>query len=121
PWWKYDFAPLKDYLSKFVDFPIKTRLEDGQPRLLLTSVDIQDFSSTVVFDSYEKLHDAPIIKNNRLDEIGSDKVTNNGNVNLDKEDASHKNNQKGRWYSEYGNSDNRHLIFYDGIGIDQVL
>ena len=29
--------------------------------------------------------------------------------------------KKGRWYSEYGNSDNRHLIFYDGIGVDQVL
>jgi NTE family protein len=121
PWWKYDFAPLKNYLSKFVDFPIKTRLEEGQPRLLLTSVDIQDFSSTVVFDSYEKLHDASIIKNNRLNDIGADKMTNNGNVNLDTEDTGNKNNQKGRWYSEYGNSDNRHLIFYDGIGIDQVL
>ena len=121
PWWKYDFAPLKNYLSKFVDFPIKTRLEDGQPRLLLTSVDIQDFSSTVVFDSYEKLHDASIIKNNRLDDIGLDKMTNDGNLNLDKEDANSKNIKKGRWYSEYGNSDNRHLIFYDGIGIDQVL
>lgn len=121
PWWKYDFAPLKNYLSKFVDFPIKTRLEDGQPRLLLTSVDIQDFSSTVVFDSYEKLHDASIIKNNRLDDIGLDKMTNDGNLNLNKEDANSKNIKKGRWYSEYGNSDNRHLILYDGIGIDQVL
>ena len=121
PWWKYDFAPLKNYLSKFVDFPIKTRLEDGQPRLLLTSVDIQDFSSTVVFDSYEKLHDASIIKNNRLDDIGLDKMTDDGNLNLDKEGANSKNIKKGRWYSEYGNSDNRHLILCDGIGIDQVL
>ena len=121
PWWKYDFAPLKNYLSKFVDFPIKTRLEEGQPRLLLTSVDIQDFSSTVVFDSYEKLHEAPI-KNYGLDVMGIDKMANNGNVNLDKkEHTKNKNNEKGRWYSEYGNSENRHLIFYDGIGIDQVL
>ena len=95
PWWKYDFTPLKNYLSKFIDFPIKTRIEDGQPRLLLTSVDIQDFSSTVVFDSYEKLHDAPIIKNNRLDDIGLDKMTNDGNLNLDKEDANSKNIKKG--------------------------
>lgn len=28
--------------------------------LLAASVDIQDFSSPVVFDSYEKLHDAPV-------------------------------------------------------------
>ena len=107
PWWKYDFTPLKNYLSKFVDFPIKTRLEDGQPRLLLTSVDIQDFSSTVVFDSYEKLHDAPEKNDHRLDDKGID----NSNKNI----------KKGRWYSEYGNSENRHLIFYDGIGVDQVL
>jgi hypothetical protein len=44
---------LRDYLSKFIDFPIKTSLEEGQPRLLLTSVDIQDFTSPVVFDSYQ--------------------------------------------------------------------
>ena len=93
PWWKYDFTPLKNYLCKFVDFPIKTRLEEGQPRLLLTSVDIQDFSSTVVFDSYEKLHDAPI-KNNRLEDKSLDKITNNGNTNLEKEDNS-KNVKKG--------------------------
>jgi NTE family protein len=51
---------LRSYLSKFVDFPIKTSFEKGQPRLLLTSVDIQDYSTPVVFDSYEKQHDAPI-------------------------------------------------------------
>jgi NTE family protein len=51
---------LRDYLSKFIDFPIKTSLEEGQPRLLLTSVDIQDFTSPVVFDSYQKLHVAPV-------------------------------------------------------------
>ena len=27
----------------------------------------------------------------------------------------------GKWYSEYGNSDSRHIVFYDGIGPDQVL
>ena len=59
PWWKYDYTPLRNYLSKFVDFPIKTSLEKGQPRLILTSVDIEDFTSPVVFDSYQKLHQAP--------------------------------------------------------------
>ena len=121
PWWKYDFTPLKNYLSKFVDFPIKTRIEDGQPRLLLTSVDIQDFSSTVVFDSYEKLHDAPEKNDHRLDDKGIDNSTVGYDSKLDNNENSNKNIKKGRWYSEYGNSENRHLIFYDGIGVDQVL
>ena len=55
-WWKYDYTPLRNYLSKFVDFPINTSLEREQPRLILTSIDIEDFTSPVVFDSYEKLH-----------------------------------------------------------------
>jgi hypothetical protein len=59
PWWRYDYRQLRSHLSKFVDFPIKTSLEKGQPRLLLTSVDIQDYTTPVVFDSYEKMHEAP--------------------------------------------------------------
>src|ERR687897_260790 len=89
------------FLNQFVDFPIKTSLEKGQPRLLLTSVDIQDYATPVVFDSYEKQHDAPINRN----KIAEGKE---GRAN-------------GRWYSEYGNSENRHVVFYDGIGPDQVL
>lgn len=27
----------------------------------------------------------------------------------------------GKWYSEYGNPESRHIVFYDGIGPDQVL
>jgi NTE family protein len=101
PWWRYDYTPLRNYLSKFIDFPIKTSLEKGQPRLLLTSVDIQDYATPVVFDSYEKLHDAPINRNTIVE--GKEGKGN------------------GRWYSEYGNSENRHIVFYDGIGPDQVL
>ena len=67
PWWRYDYTPLRNYLSEFIDFPIKTSLEQGQPRLLLTSVDIQDFTSPVVFDSYEKLHDAPVKRNKSVE------------------------------------------------------
>jgi NTE family protein len=94
---------LRNYLSKFIDFPIKTSLEKGQPRLLLTSVDIQDYTISVVFDSYEKLHHAP--------------VRNNNNTMVKEKD----NKDKDKWYSEYGNSDNRHFVFYDGIGPDQIL
>lgn len=101
PWWRYDYSQLRSYLSKFVDFPIKTSLEKGQPRLLLTSVDIQDYTTPVVFDSYKKQHDAPINRNTIAE--GKEERAN------------------GRWYSEYGNSENRHVVFYDGIGLDQVL
>jgi NTE family protein len=106
PWWRYDYTPLRDYLSKFIDFPIKTSLEKGQPRLLLTSVDIQDFTSPVVFDSYEKLHGAPVKRSAVIER---------------KEKESSGSNGGGNWYSEYGNSDTRHIVFYDGIGPDQVL
>lgn len=102
PWWRYDYTPLRNYLSEFIDFPIKTSLEKGQPRLLLTSVDIQDYTTPVVFDSYEKLHDAPVNRNSKTKGEGDKK----GN---------------GRRYSEYGNSENRHIVYYDGIGPDQVL
>ena len=105
PWWRYDYTPLKDYLSKFIDFPIKTSLEKGQPRLLLTSVDIQDFTSPVVFDSYQKLHNAPV-KHSAIERKGREE---------------HSNGDFGKWFSEYGNSDSRHIVFYDGIGPDQVL
>jgi NTE family protein len=108
PWWRYDYTPLRNYLSKFIDFPIKTSLEKGQPRLLLTSVDIQDFTSPVVFDSYEKLHNAPVRRGAIAERKGRES---NGSG----DDGS------SNWYSEYGNSDTRHIVFYDGIGPDQVL
>lgn len=98
PWWRYNYRQLRNYLSRFVDFPIKTSLEKGQPRLLLTSVDIQDYTTPVVFDSYEKLHDPPSTNTSTT----TSPISN-------------------RWFSEYGNSENRHIVFYDGIGPDQVL
>src|SRR5918996_44604 len=108
PWWKYDYTPLRNYLSKFVDFPIKTSLEKGQPRLILTSVDIEDFTSPVVFDSYEKLHGAPVKRNKATErEEGKRNKSNDGGDR--------------KWYSEYGGPESRHIVFYDGIGPDQVL
>ncbi len=109
PWWKYDYTPLRNYLSKFVDFPIKTSLERGQPRLILTSVDIEDFTSPVVFDCYEKLHQAPTKQKKTMEsEKGKLNENNDGDSG-------------GKWYSEYGNPESRHIVFYDGIGPDQVL
>ncbi|HEX2014251.1 MAG TPA: patatin-like phospholipase family protein [Nitrososphaera sp.] len=102
PWWRYDYERLREYLSKFVDFPIKTSLEEGQPRLLLTSVDVQDYTAAVVFDSYRKLH-VPF--------------------QYDSLDISEKKKQEGdgMWFSEYGTADSPHVVFYDGIGPDHVL
>jgi predicted acylesterase/phospholipase RssA len=102
PWWRYDYERLREYLSEFVDFPIKTSIEDGQPRLLLTSVDVQDYTAAVVFDSYKKLH-APF-EQDKLE--GSETEKGKG---------------AGPWFSEYGSADNPHIVFYDGIGADQVL
>ena len=110
PWWRYDYTPLRNYLSKFIDFPIKTSLEKGQPRLLLTSVDIQDFTSPVIFDSYEKLHNAPVRRGAIVERKGRE--SNGSGVGDD---------GGSKWYSEYGSSDSRHIVFYDGIGPDQVL
>jgi NTE family protein len=53
----------------------------------------------VVFDSYEKLHDAPVRRSNTTS-MAATEVKGKG----------------GGWYSEYGNSENRHVVFYDGIG-----
>ena len=52
-WYVYDNKPLKESLEKFAKFPISTSFENGEPRLLLVAVDIQE-ASPVVFDSYEK-------------------------------------------------------------------
>ncbi len=40
-------------MEEFAKFPISTNFENGEPRLLLVALDIQD-TATVVFDSYEK-------------------------------------------------------------------
>jgi NTE family protein len=90
PSWRYDYTPLRRYLSKFIDFPIKTSFEKGEPRLLLVSVDVQDYTDAVIFDSYKKQHAT--------------------------KDAG-----EGQWYSEYGHGQNKHVVFYDGIGLDQIL
>jgi NTE family protein len=52
-WYMYDSKPLKESLEKFAEFPISTSFENGEPRLLLVAVDVQE-ATPVVFDSYEK-------------------------------------------------------------------
>ena len=52
-WYRFSNKPLKKALEKFAKFPIATRHEDNQPRLLLVSVDVAD-GVAVTFDSYPK-------------------------------------------------------------------
>jgi|SoiMethySBSTD1v2_1073268.scaffolds.fasta_scaffold73100_4 NTE family protein len=52
-WYRFDIQPLKRSLERFAKFPIATEWEDGQPRLLLISVDVAT-SYQAVFDSYKR-------------------------------------------------------------------
>ena len=51
-WLIYDNQPLRKSIEKFAKFPIATSLDEGQPRLLVVSVDVAE-GTTVTFDSYE--------------------------------------------------------------------
>ena len=51
PWFQASNEALKQSLEKFIDFPIATDYEKGEPRLLLVAVDVQE-AVPVCFDSY---------------------------------------------------------------------
>jgi NTE family protein len=54
---RYDFSPLEDILKEYINqFPIQTSFDKGEPRLLLVSVDVQDCTTAVTFDSYQKFN-----------------------------------------------------------------
>jgi NTE family protein len=52
-WYRYSNEPLRRSLERFAKFPIATKKEDNQPRLLLVAVDVSD-GIPVTFDSYPK-------------------------------------------------------------------
>jgi NTE family protein len=52
-WYRFSNEPLKKSLERFAKFPIATSYDEGQPRLLLVSVDVAD-GLPVTFDSYPK-------------------------------------------------------------------
>lgn len=57
---------MKDILKKYVDnFPIQTSFDNGEPRLLLVSVDVKDCTTAVTFDSYQKFK-SPIVKDKEV-------------------------------------------------------
>jgi NTE family protein len=52
-WYRYSNEPLRRSLERFAKFPIATKKENNQPRLLLVAVDVAD-GIPVTFDSYPK-------------------------------------------------------------------
>lgn len=98
-----DFSPLEDILKGYIDqLPIQTSFDKAEPRLLLVSVDVQDCTTAVTFDRYQKLK-PPTVKNRKMIvEEANDTDT-------------------GQWYSEYGDENNKHIVFHRGIDLDQVL
>ena len=50
-WIRYEKDLLRKSIEGFINFPISTSYEEGEPRLLVVSTDVKD-SSTVTFDSY---------------------------------------------------------------------
>ena len=111
----YDYQPLKQFLRKKISFPIKTYPNNGQPRLLLVSVDVKDCTTAVTFDSYASTaskcelceedgfgnHElvSHLVNIHSVKNIGTDRI----------------------WYSVYGRVEgNKHVVFYDGIGLEQL-
>jgi NTE family protein len=99
---RYDFSPLEDILKEYIDqFPIQTSFDNAEPRLLLVSVDVQDCTTAVTFDSYQKFK-PPTVKNKTI----------RGNASR---------SDDRQWYSEYGDENNKHIVFHKGIDLNQVL
>lgn len=100
-YWLYDYRDLRQYLSEVINFPIKTSFENGEPRLLVVSTDVQDYTSTVTFDSYQK-------KKDPVDAAGNVVADRQGKIS--------------RYFAEYGrDSSTKHILLYDGIGSEQLL
>jgi NTE family protein len=99
---RYDFSPLEDLLRESINqLPILTSFDKAEPRLLLVSVDVQDCTTAVTFDSYQKFK-PPTVKSKTI------------KGNASRSDIK-------RWYSEYGDENNKHIVFHEGIGLEQVL
>jgi NTE family protein len=103
--WLYsDIQPLQDSIERFANFPIATKFEQNEPRLLVFSVDVAA-GQTVTFDSYGKA---------KRDEKGNIKKDINKEIEYE-------------WKTEYGKyiaNEKRYenVIRYDGgIGIQHVI
>jgi NTE family protein len=110
-WYVYDNKPLKESLEKFAKFPISTSFENGEPRLLLVAVDVQD-ATPLVFDSYEKEDGT---RKTGYGRYGPFEIERYGELEFDAE-TEHQNSSSGdKW-------DFEHVIRYnDGIKSEFVL
>jgi predicted acylesterase/phospholipase RssA len=73
PFTRFDNKPLERTIKKYWDYdnlPLQTAFEKNEPRLLLVSVDVQDCTSAVTFDSYPKSSDGKRCRT----EYGEDQV-----------------------------------------------
>jgi len=55
-WYRYDNSRLKETINRSINFPIATSFDKKEPRLIATSVDVEE-GETVSFDSYVKERD----------------------------------------------------------------
>jgi NTE family protein len=123
----YDYSPLKQFLQDRIIFPIKT--SPGKPRLLVVSVDVKDCTTAVTFDSYPSVAKKCAICDDKKDFDNNDLLVRHmkeEHIELAEEfkpfNIKQSNNNK-LWYSVYGeaeNKNNRHVVFYNGIGLDQL-
>jgi NTE family protein len=126
-WFRYTNEPLKQILkTKYITSPISTNDTDGDPRLLVIAVDVQE-GETVAFDSYPDMSTRC-----RICRKDFNRHNNNGKS---KEEANkalvqhvlhdHRGSRQGdslHW-SVYGSEKNsKYAIFYDkGIDVEHIL
>jgi NTE family protein len=116
---RFDNTPLAKTMMKYWDYQknpiIKT--DENEPRLLLVSVDVQDCTTAVAFDSYKytgaECELCPSEKFGDTDQF-IDHVNKNHTGGITKFTKEiHK--------SVYGGEQNAHIIFYNGITIDHII
>lgn len=119
--YRFDNTLLAKTMMKYWDYQknptIKT--DENEPRLLLVSVDVQDCTTAVAFDSYKYTGaECELCPSEEFDNTARfiDHVNKNhtdGITKFTKERGIHK--------SVYGGEQNAHVIFYDGITIDHII
>lgn len=120
----YDYSPLKQFLSNRIKFPIKT--EPGDPRLLLVSVDVKDCTTAVTFDSYASAaRKCDLCTDDKEFTDNRSLVSHMKKLHIKLEDEKNLNIDSGQdklWYSTYGEGENnkKHVVFYNGLGLEQV-
>lgn len=140
----YDYKPLMEMMEKSINYPIKTDFEKNQRRLLLLSVDVNDCSTAVTFDSYRNYNSVcgvcgQDLKQNKLlakhvighiREISNTAQGIDGEIisksipSADRNENPSNNSEDHIWTSIYGDGDNdvrKHVDSYNGIDNDILM